>query len=117
MREALEAHGVEGELIIVGDGDKAVRYIHSFDITERECPDLVIIDLNLPKRPGREVLQTLRRSIKCRTAVAVILSSSDAQQDRAESMALGASHYIRKPILLREFLNLGAVLKTMLEAP
>jgi CheY-like chemotaxis protein len=116
VREALEEHGVEGQLVIIADGDKAVNYVQLIDRERQGCPDLVIIDLNLPKRPGREVLQAMRQSAQCKDAVIVILSSSDAQQDRAESMGLGASRYIRKPIRLQEFLSLGATFKSMLEA-
>lgn len=114
VREALEEHRVEGELLIIGDGDKAIRYIQTLDTRPDRCPDLIIVDLNLPRRSGREVLQTIRQSTTCRNATVVILSSSDAQQDRAESMKLGANQYIRKPLRLEEFLELGAVFKAML---
>lgn len=116
VREALEEHGIEGDLLLIGDGDHAIRYIRSLQTQPVDCPDLVIIDLNLPKRTGHEVLQSMRQDPKCRHAPAVILSSSDASEDRAESMRLGATQYIRKPLRLKEFLNLGAIFKEILEA-
>jgi DNA-binding response OmpR family regulator len=56
----------------------------------------------------------MRRSEKCREVAVIILSSSDAVQDRAEAARLGASLYIRKPSRLEEFLNLGAIFKETL---
>ena len=115
MREALDEHGVNCDLVVLGDGETAIRYLQDFDTQPRDCPDLIIIDLNLPKRSGREVLQTMRLSVKCRTAPVVVLSSSDAQRDKTDSARLGADRYIHKPLRLEEFLGLGAVFKAMLE--
>jgi DNA-binding response OmpR family regulator len=70
--EALQAHGVEGEVVLLEDGD------------------LAIVDLNLPKRSGLEVLQAMSKSVKCGRTTAIIPSSSDAQRDRTESISLGA---------------------------
>jgi len=116
VREALQEHGVQCELNVIPDGDKAIRHIQRIEAGAAECPDLVIVDLNLPKRPGREVLDCMRRSARCREATVVVLSSSNAPQDRAESLRLGASRYIRKPLRLDEFLQLGAVFKNILES-
>jgi len=116
VREALEEHGVACELIVISDGDRAIRFVQEVDAHRAKCPDLVIIDLNLPKRPGRDVLQSIRQSVECRAATVVVLSSSDAPRDVAEALELGASKYMRKPLHLDEFLALGAVFKGMLEA-
>ena len=115
VREALEEHGVEGELLVISDGDRAIRFIQSLDTTDNPCPDLVIVDLNLPKRPGREVLECMRKSAKCRDVAVVVLSSSDAAQDKADAFRLGATQYIRKPLRLSEFLGLGSIFRRMLE--
>ena len=101
---------------MIGDGDKAIRFIQSLDCRPDDCPDLVIIDLNLPKRPGREVLKDMRQSPTWKHAKIVVLSSSDVPEDRADALQLGASQYIRKPLRLKEFLSLGAVFKAILEA-
>jgi chemotaxis family two-component system response regulator Rcp1 len=113
--EALQQHGVEGELIVAADGDKAICFIGAVDgQPEVACPDLVIIDLNLPKKPGTEVLKRMRQSDRFRHVPVVILSSSDDATDRDAVARLEASHYIRKPLRLQEFLSLGAVFKTIL---
>jgi len=62
IRKALEEHGVAGELTVADDGEEAIHFIRSLDREPSvECPDLVIIDLNLPRKSGREVLETMRR--------------------------------------------------------
>jgi chemotaxis family two-component system response regulator Rcp1 len=114
VRKALEDHGVEGEITIFTDGEAAIQFVQSVDAQEFACPDLVIIDLNLPKKPGREVLECLRLSVTCDQVPVVILSSSDAAQDRADVARLGASRYIRKPSRLEEFLSLGAIFRETL---
>jgi CheY-like chemotaxis protein len=114
VRKALEEHGVKGQIILLADGEMATQFIQCLDAQQVACPDLVILDLNIPKKPGREVLEYLRRSMRCRHVPIVILSSSDAQQDRADAARLGADRYIRKPSHLEEFLSLGAVFKETL---
>lgn len=114
MRESLNEHGVPGELVVIPDGESAINFIESLGAEQTGCPDLVIIDLNLPRASGLSVLETMRQSVKCRDAIVVILSSSDIEKDRNEAVRLGATRYIRKPLRLEEFLSLGAVFKTML---
>jgi chemotaxis family two-component system response regulator Rcp1 len=117
VRRALEEHGVEGELIVISDGEKAIEFIQAVEAEAALCPDLAIVDLNLPKKPGREVLQRIRLSERCRHMPVIILSSSDAERDKADAMRFGASRYIRKPSKLDEFLSLGAIFKTVLAGP
>lgn len=117
VRRALEEHGVEGELIVIADGEKAIEFIQAIDAAAAPCPDLAIVDLNLPKKPGREVLEQMRMSERCRHIPVVILSSSDAERDKADAARLGASRYIRKPSKLDDFLNLGGIFKAALSEP
>jgi DNA-binding response OmpR family regulator len=114
VRRALETHGVQGEITVFTDGEKAIRFIESLDEETIECPDLAIIDLNLPKRSGSEVLQALRQSERYSAVPIVILTSSGATKDRADAARLGASRYVIKPTRLEEFMNVGAVLKEII---
>jgi two-component system, chemotaxis family, response regulator Rcp1 len=115
VRKALELHGIEGELVVVPDGEKALEFIEALDATlPTQCPDLAIIDLNLPKKPGRVVLERMRVSERCRHIPVVILSSSNAERDRADAARYGASRYICKPTRLEEFLGLGAIFKSII---
>jgi CheY-like chemotaxis protein len=115
VREALEEHGVEGELTVLVDGGTAIQHIQDIDSQLLSCPDLIIVDLNLPKKPGREVLECIRRSVICREAQVVILTSSDAHEDQQDAMRLGVSRYLRKPSRLSDFISLGAVFKAIIE--
>jgi len=112
LRKAFEEHNFSGELTVVDDGETAIRLIQSL----ADCPDLVIIDLNLPKKSGREVLEAVRRCEKCRDVPVVILSSSNDRQDKADAARLGASRYIQKPSRLEDFLALGAAFREIIES-
>ena len=114
LREAFIEHQVTCEVLVLTDGERAIDHIEAIDSWGADCPDIVILDLNLPKRPGSEVLERLRRSFRCGQAPVVILSSSDAPKDRNEAARLGATRYIRKPSRLDEFLQLGGIFKQML---
>jgi len=114
VREALKEHAVDCELILMTDGEQAIDFIQCLDAGQLPCPDLVILDLNLPKRPGRDVLARMRASPGCSRVLVVILTSSNNQKDRDDAARLGASRYIQKPSRLHEFIELGRVFKEML---
>jgi DNA-binding response OmpR family regulator len=115
VRRALEEHGVSGHLTLLTDGEKAITFIRTLEDPSVGCPDLAIIDLNLPRRSGREVLEAMRRNQRLLQVPAVILSSSDAENDRTGSLKLGASRYITKPTRLDDFLSIGGILRDVLE--
>ena len=76
----------------------------------------VYLDNNATTPVLPEVLEAMRRSERCGHLPAVILSSSDALQDKADALRLGASRYIRKPSRLEDFLMLGATFKEIIES-
>ncbi len=114
VRRALEEHSVEGELIVIADGQRAIEFIQAIEDGSAPCPHLGIVDLNLPKMPGREVLARMRLSDRCRHMPVYILSSSDADRDKADAAQFGADRYLRKPSKLDDFLSLGAIFKAAL---
>jgi CheY-like chemotaxis protein len=114
VREALAWHGVISTLLVAEDGDEAIRYIDEIDAASLPCPDLIVLDLNLPKKTGFQVLERLRASPMCCSRPAAILSSSAAAADRNKAERLGASCYICKPSNLEDFLSIGKELKQML---
>jgi len=114
VEEALKEYQVTAEFIVLGDGEKAIRFIEEFDAASAPYPKLVILDLNLPKRNGKDVLRHIRQSAKWDRIPVVILTSSNTPADRAEAARLGANQYIRKPPQLEDFLNIGAVLKHLI---
>lgn len=117
LRAALKTHEVNSALYIARDGEEAIHVLEDVDKTEIPCPDLIVLDLNLPRRSGFEVLERVRSSEKCGKKPVVILSSSEAAIDRAHAARLGASCYIRKPSTLKDFMLIGAKLKTLLAGP
>lgn len=115
VREALHEHQVDCSIVVMSDGEKAIHFIDSIDAShDIPCPDIILLDLNLPRRSGREVLTRLRASSRCAHARIVVLSSSDAPKDKQESLRLGADGYIRKPTALEDYMRIGQLLKDML---
>jgi CheY-like chemotaxis protein len=114
IREALYEYEIRSELTVVFDGEKAFQLFDRLDRDRMRCPDLVLLDLKLPKRDGHEVLEHMRASIQCAHVPVVIVTSSNAPEDRDKAAKLGATRYIRKPHRLDEFIQIGAVLKELL---
>jgi chemotaxis family two-component system response regulator Rcp1 len=116
VRQALEGKPIDFELQVVEDGEKAMQLIETADANGGEfCPEVLLLDLNLPRRGGSEVLQWLNENQRRPGAKVVILSSSDSPTDRAEAARLGA-RYFRKPSSLEEFLKIGDVVMELIGA-
>ena len=112
--EALKLHSVQCDLHVVDDGEKALQFIGALDGSSLNRPDLILLDLNLPKTDGRDVLKRIKKTpLICQIPV-IILSSSDSPKDRADTVELGAERFIRKPSSLDEFMEIGAVAKALL---
>ena len=114
VREALYEYGIRSELTVIFDGERAVELFDRLDRDRMRCPDLVLLDLKLPKRDGHEILERMRTSVQCAHVPVVIVTSSNAREDRDKAAKLGATRYLRKPHGLDEFIQLGAVLKDIL---
>ena len=113
LREAFSLQEEEFELTVLTDGEQAIEYIDSGGPGgQAATPDLIVLDLNLPKSDGSDVLKRIREKPELRNTPVVILSSSDSNRDRQFAAELGASSYITKPSDLDGFLGLG---KTLLE--
>ncbi len=116
VEEALAEAHVDCSLHIVRDGLQAVQFIERLDAdVSYPRPDLILLDLNLPKISGEEVLKRVRLSPRCGAAKVLIISSSDARSDRERALKLGASEYFRKPSGLDEFMALGPRVRRLLE--
>jgi DNA-binding response OmpR family regulator len=114
VREALDQHNVRCDVTVISDGEVAVKFIDQIDAGLQPSPDLVIIDLNLPKKPGKEVLKRMRASAACKDAAIVVLTSSDARKDKDDVAPFAPLHYLRKPSKLDDFLTLGALFRQIL---
>lgn len=117
VREALRQTGINFHLNVLDDGEKAVDFIDALDSDQSLlCPDLILLDLNLPKRSGDQILQHMRRSARCGAIPVMVVTSSDSSKDRSETARLGATHYFRKPSRLDEFMQLGPLVRDLLAA-
>ena len=115
IRLALMRHGIPFEIHLVSDGEAAVRFIEEVEVDDSAlCPLLAILDLNLPRVSGDQVLRRLRLSVKWRLVPVVVMSSSLSVRDREQALVLGATAYFPKRSELEQFLELGAVIKNIL---
>lgn len=115
IREVIAAAHLSAHLHVVNDGEKAMEFIDRADSDETaHCPSLFLLDLNLPKRSGAEILRHVRNSRKFANALVVIITTSDSELDRAQTAQLGANAYFRKPFGYDAFLRLGDVIKRIL---
>ena len=114
MQQALEEHRVQHDLHVVKDGAEALKFIANID--ENNCPDVVLLDMNLPKIDGPEVLSELRNHPRCAQTPVIVMSSSDSKQDRQRMEKLGVTCYFRKPTDLDAFLQLGNVVRELVDS-
>ena len=106
---ALKQHNISNEIKEVKDGQEALDYLFGEgEYAGRDTsiqPQIILLDLKLPKVDGLEVLQRIRADSRTRRLPVVILTSSNEQQDRISSYDLGANSYVRKPVDFSEFIE------------
>jgi len=99
LEQALQHAGLTWKFIRVKDG---VDLLHTLQ-TLSPLPELIILDLNLPKKDGRTALQEIQEEPKLASIPVVVLTTSINSEDEEKSYALGASFYFKKPVLFKEF--------------
>lgn len=115
IREALAATGIPFAVHLAKDGEQAIRLLDQVESSaDAPCPALVVLDINLPKVQGGEVLQHLRQLSKCVNTRVLVVSTATSLQERNKMMNLGANGYFRKPSEYGEFMKLSDVVRTML---
>lgn len=103
-RETLEDAKIYNRLHVVSDGVEAMQYLRrEGKYRDAIRPDLILLDLNLPRKDGREVLLELKNDPALRAIPVVVLTSSDAEKDVLRSYDLGANCYVTKPVDLDQF--------------
>jgi DNA-binding response OmpR family regulator len=97
---ALKKHSIANDIVVLRDGVEALEYLLAPD---RPLPQLVLLDLNLPRINGLEVLQRLREEPRTKLLPIVILTSSNEERDLIEGYRLGVNSYVRKPVDFVQF--------------
>jgi len=106
---AFKRSKVANEIVVVRDGAEALDYLfvtggHA-DRESKACPEVVLLDLNLPKVNGLEVLRRMRADERTRRLPVVVLTSSSEESDIVRSYDLGANSFVRKPVDFAQFLE------------
>ena len=105
-REAFEEHKVRNRLNVVSDGVEALAYLRrEGKYAEAVRPDLVLLDLNLPRRDGREVLAKIKKDEDLHHIPVVVLTTSQADEDILCSYQLHANAYVTKPVDFDRFIS------------
>ncbi|MEU9019794.1 response regulator [Actinomadura sp. NPDC048394] len=105
-REAFEHNKVRNTLHVVRDGAEALDFLYRrAEHAEAPRPDLILLDLNLPKRDGREVLQEIKSEPDLAAIPVVVLTTSSAEEDILRSYSLHANAYVTKPVDFDQFIN------------
>ncbi|MDX1611893.1 MAG: response regulator [Candidatus Thermoplasmatota archaeon] len=105
-QEALKEGKVPSRLSVVGDGEAALSYLRNEDPYQGATrPDIILLDLNLPRKDGREVLEEIKVDDELRRIPVVILTTSEAEQDILRTYDLHANCYITKPVDLDQFIE------------
>ncbi len=106
-REALEEGKILNRLTVATDGVEALAILRrQGKHADAKSPDLILLDLNLPKKDGREVIAEIKQDPKLKHIPVVVLTSSKAEQDIIKTYNLGANCYVTKPVDLDQFLTM-----------
>ena len=105
-QEALKTGKVPHTMEVVKDGEQAMNFLHKNPpYTDAFTPDLILLDLNIPKKNGQEVLEEIKKDKKLKSIPVVILTTSSSEQDVLQTYANHANCYITKPVDFEQFIN------------
>ena len=111
VREALHKEKIDCALKVFSDGEEAMRFVENLDVDSSfDCPEVLLLDLHLPKKSGVDILKQLRASERCGHTPVVVLTSSHSMRDLDSS----GLHYFRKPSSLDQFMKLGQIVKQIM---
>lgn len=105
-REAFEHNKLQNRLHVARDGEEGLNYLYqSGAYQDAPRPDLILLDLNLPKYDGRHLLETIKSDPDLSRIPVVVLTTSSAEEDILRSYKLHANAYVTKPVDLDQFIN------------
>ena len=106
---ALKQNQIMNEVVVAADGVAALDYLFGEGTYQgrnlEQMPQVILLDLKLPKLDGFEVLQRIRKDERTRCLPVVILTTSNEEQDRLRGYGMGANSYVRKPVEFGEFIH------------
>lgn len=106
-REALKEAKVRNQLHVVEDGVAAMEFLtRQGEYADAPRPDLILLDLNLPKKDGREVLEEIKQDDSLKRIPVVVLTTSQAEEDIVKTYSLHANCYVTKPVDLDQFITI-----------
>jgi CheY-like chemotaxis protein len=115
VRRALDKKGLKHELSVARTGEEALRLLQQAEHSGKtEAPNLILLDLNLPKIDGIQLLSRIRKVDAFTDTPVIVLTSSDSPKDRDRALAMGATLYFRKPTDLESFMRLGDAVEKIL---
>jgi CheY-like chemotaxis protein len=116
VREAIDNRALNCEIRVISDGERVLQFIERIEADRAlPLPQLILLDLNLPKRDGAAILKSLRASERCGQTPVVILTSSDSPRDEENATRFAALHYFRKGTSLEQFMKLGDIVNDIIE--
>jgi two-component system, response regulator len=108
---AFKKNNITNKVVIAADGEEALRYLLPDDPDPRNTPPaLILLDINLPKINGLEVLRRIRQHDRTKYLPVVVLTTSNEERDIVETYHLGANSFVRKPVVFGDFLEAVRVL-------
>lgn len=112
VKEAFAENKLLNNLNVVRNGEQAMEYLYKKgEYKDAVQPDLILLDLNLPKKDGREVLEEIKNNNMLASIPVVILTTSDLEKDILESYSLHANCYITKPVDMGKFIDIVKLVK------
>ena len=114
MTEALHQHHINHEMQVASDGEQALQAVRSAGNGDRPCPDLLIMDLHLPRVDGMQVLRAFRENEHCRNTPVLVLTSSNSPADRDQAERFHGIHFMLKPFELDQYMAIGQTVRNLL---
>jgi two-component system response regulator len=110
IRRAFERNNISNEVVVASDGERALEYLLPDGARAPLRPALILLDVNLPKVDGLEVLRRIRADSRTAGLPVVVLTTSREECDIVDSYRLGANSFVRKPVAFDEFVDATKVL-------
>ena len=116
VRMALSDHAIRHDLTLLDDGHKALTYASEMkNASGAMCPDVVLLDMNVPPTDGATILKEIRKCPDCANTPVIVVSCSDTSAERGRMAALGANRYVKKAMDLTEAMQLGEIVLDVLQ--